>query len=176
MYFDINSHFLAIQAVTVYCANKVESGWICWFHNILHKDINQESKKSSSISQSQVYTEVANTLKCHQWKLVSYPRIITFLWFFSLVIQISEAVPIYKISGNAGKPQAKCWCYNCLFSFSPALTISLAKLVEFWQFQKVCELTIVGGVPLETVTPLAVLQAAKSAEFESKRTVCAPSS
>lgn len=65
MYFDINSHFLAIQAVTVYCANKVESGWICWFHNILHKDIKQESKKSSSISQSQVYTEVANTLQFH---------------------------------------------------------------------------------------------------------------
>ncbi len=92
------------------------------------------------------------------------------------MIQISEAVPIYKISGNAGKPQAKFSCYNCLFSFSPALTISLAKFVEFLQFQKVCELTIVVGPEVESVTPLAVLQAAKSAEFESKWTVCAPSS
>ncbi len=92
------------------------------------------------------------------------------------MIQISEAVPIYKIYGNAGKPQAKFSCYNCLFSFSPALTISLAKLVEFLQFQKVCELTIVVVAEVESVTPLAVLQAEKSAKIGTEWTVCAPSS
>ncbi len=48
--------------------------------------------------------------------------------------------------------------------------------MEFWQFQKVCELTIVGGAEVESVTPLAVLQAAKSVKFGTEWTVCAPSS